>query len=92
VLWGLCVVTPEAYCVRPLDDLHQEHHGMCGMKPVARGHFWWPGLDSAIRERVSVCPVCVVMEESPPNVPLHPWKWPVKPWEAYRSIFLRRTS
>ena len=42
------------------------------MKSLARGYFWWPGLDSAIAERVSACHVCAVMEKSPPKVPLLP--------------------
>ena len=50
--WGLRVVIPEKYRVCPLDDLHQEHHGICRLKSLARGYFWWPGLDAAIVERV----------------------------------------
>ena len=72
VLWGLRVVIPEAYRIRLLDDLHQEHHGICRMKSLGRVYFWWPGLGSAIAERVSACHVCAVMEKSPPKVPLHP--------------------
>ena len=66
VLWGLRVVIPEAYRVRLLDDLHQERHGICRMKSLARGYFWWPGLDSVIGERVSACHVCAAMGKSPP--------------------------
>ena len=40
VLWGLRVVIPEKYRVRLLDDLHQEHHGICRMKSLARGCLW----------------------------------------------------
>ena len=52
MLWGLRVVIPEKYLVRLLDDLHQEHHGICRVKSLARGYFWWPGLDAAIVGRV----------------------------------------
>ena len=52
VLWGLRVVIPEKYLVRLLDDLHQEHHGICRVKSLAKGYFWWPGLDAAIVGRV----------------------------------------
>ena len=72
VLWSLRVVIPEAYRVRLLDDLHQENNGICRMKSLARGYFWWPGLDSAIRERVSACHVCAALGKSTPKVPLHP--------------------
>jgi len=39
VLWGLRVVIPEKYRVCLLDDLHQEHHGICRMKSLARSYF-----------------------------------------------------
>ena len=87
MLWGLRVVIPEACRVRLLDDLHQEHHGIRRMKSLARGYFWWPGLDSAIGERVSAYHVCAAMGKSPPKVSLHPWKWPVKPWERIHIDF-----
>ena len=53
VLLGLGVVIPEAYRVRLWDDLHQEHHGICGMKSLAGGYIWRPGLDWAIGDRFS---------------------------------------
>ena len=81
VLWGLRVVVPEKYRVRLSDDLHQEHHGICRMKSLARGYFWWPRLDGAIAERVQLCHVCAALGKSPPRAPLYPWKWPAKPWE-----------
>ena len=40
-------------------------------KVSGKGYFWWPGLDSAIGERVSACHVCAVMGKSPPRAPLH---------------------
>ena len=36
------------HCVYLLDDLHQEHHGICCMKLLVRGYSWWPGLAAAI--------------------------------------------
>ena len=72
VLWGLRVVVPEKHRVRLLDDLHQEHHGICCMKSLARGYLWWPGLDGAIAERVQLCHVCAALGKSPPRAPLYP--------------------
>ena len=81
VFWGLRVVISERYRVHLLDDLHQEHHGICCMKSPARGYFWWPGLDAAIVERDYQCHVCAALGKSPPRAPLYPWKWPSKSWE-----------
>ena len=60
----------------------------CDASPY--GYFLWPGLDSAIGERVSACHVCAVIGKSPPKVPLHPWKWPVKPWERIPIDFFEK--
>ena len=90
VLWGLRVVIPEKYRVRLLDDLHHEHHGIRQMKSLARGYFWWPGLDAAIVERVQQCHVCAALGKSPPRAPLYPWKWPAKPWEHIHIDFFEK--
>ena len=39
VLWGVRVVIPGKYHDRLLNDLHQEHHGICRMKSLSRGYF-----------------------------------------------------
>ena len=70
VLWSLRVVIPEKYRVRLLDDLHQEHHGICRMKSLARSYFWWLGLGAAIFERVQLCHVCAALGKSTPRAPL----------------------
>ena len=72
MLWGLRVVIPDKYRFRLWDDLHQEHHGICRVKSLSRGYFWWLGLDAAIVERVQQCHVCVVLGKSPPRAPLCP--------------------
>lgn len=70
-------------------DLKKPLRLACDASPY--GYFWRLGLDSATGERVSACHVCAVIGKSPPKVPLHPWKWPVKPWERIHINFLRRT-
>ena len=73
---GVRVVIPEGYRVRLLNDLHEEHHGVCRMKSMVRSYFKWPGLDSAIGKRASAFHACAVM-----------WKCPVKPWECIHIDF-----
>ena len=84
------MVIPEKYRVRLLDDLHQEHHGICRKKSLARGYFWWPGLDAAIVERVQQRHVSVALGKSPLRAPLYPWKWPAKPWERIHIDFFEK--
>ena len=81
------MVIPERYCVRLLDNLHQEDHGICHMKLLVRGYFWCPGLDAAIVERVQQCHVCAALGKSPSRAPFHPWKWPAKPWQHIHIDF-----
>ena len=90
MLWGLRVVIPGRYRVRLLDDLHQEHHGICRVKSLARGYFWWPGLDADIVEMVQQCHVCAALGKSPPGIPLYPWKLPAKPWDRIHIDFFER--
>ena len=89
-VWGLLVVIPEKYRVRLLHDLHQEHHGICRMKSLARGYFWWSVLDAAIVKRVQQCHVCAALGKSPPRVQLYPWEWPAQPWESIHIDFFEK--
>ena len=54
---GLPGVIPEKYRFCLLDYLEEEHYGICLIKSLARGYFWWPGLDAAIVEKVRLCHV-----------------------------------
>jgi len=55
------------------------------MKSLARGYFWWPGLDAAIVERVQQNTIFVLLWASP--LQGHPWKWSAKPWGRIHSDF-----
>lgn len=92
VLWGLRVVISGMYRDRLRDDLHQEHHRICHMNSLARGYLWWLGLDADIAQRVCGCQVCASVGKLPPKAPLHPWKWPVKPWERIHIDFFKIMS
>ena len=48
------------------------------MKAVACSHVWWPGLDSSIEQTMHECQLNWHM---PAKAPLHPWSWPMTPWE-----------
>ena len=84
------MVIPQRYCVRLLDNLHQEHHGISTMKSLVRGYFWCPGLDAAIVERVQQRHVCAALGKSSPKAPLYPWKWPAKPWQCIHIDFFEK--
>ena len=81
LLWRLRVVVPPIWRKRLMDDLHEGHMGMTGMKGVARSFLWWPGLDQHIEFCVRECAVCVATRNTPPVVPLETWSWPLRPWQ-----------
>ena len=60
------------------------------MKLLARGYFWWPGLNAAIVERVQQCHVCAALGTFPSRAPLYPWKWPAKRWERIHIDFFEK--
>ena len=81
LFWGIRVVIPAPLHEPVLKELHLSHPGVVRMKTIARGCFWWPGLDSAIVELGKSCTACLEAKQAPAKAPLHPWTWPSKPWQ-----------
>ena len=61
-------------------QLHEAHPGITKMKSLARLYVWWPGIDKEIEKSVKQCRKCQPTQVLPPSAPLHPWKWPSRPW------------
>ncbi len=64
-----------------LSTLHAAHQGVAGMKTVARGRFWWVGMNSDIEQTRAQCRDC--NEGAPSNVkePLMLSTEPEYPWQ-----------
>ena len=90
VLWGLRVLIPTEYRERLLMDLHAEHPGMGRMKALARGFLWWPGLDQDVEQLVRECVACQSVRQVPPVAPVHPYKWPERPWARIHIDFAEK--
>ena len=80
ILWGTRVVVPSNCREAVLVELHDSHPGMSRMKGLARMYVWWPGIDSDIDTTVRQCNECQTCQATPPQLPLHPWTWPSRPW------------
>ena len=50
------------------------------MKTLARSFVWRPKLDADLELKVKSCMECQIHRKTPPEVPLHPWEWPNRPW------------
>ena len=87
LLWGMRVVVPEKYQSAVLDELHLSHLGIIRMKSLARIHVWWPSIDKQIEELVRSCAPCQSIRNKPPTVLLHPWAWPILPWQRIHVDF-----
>ena len=53
--------------------LHQAHTWIIRMKGLVRFYVWWPEIDKDLELCVKSGETCQVNQETPPNVPLHPW-------------------
>ena len=83
ILWGTRVVVPKKLYSAVLQELHSAHPGIVCMKAIARSYIWWPGLE----KQVKACKPCQIINNSPPKAPLHPWVWPMHPWERVHVNF-----
>ena len=87
IVWGGRVVIPPLAREHLLVELHGGHPGVSRMKSLARSLMWWPGMDHAIEDMVRHCSDCQRAQASPPSAPLHPWKWPTRPWARLHVDF-----
>ncbi|UYV62952.1 K02A2.6-like [Cordylochernes scorpioides] len=81
LFWGNRVIIPTNLRAKMLDELHNSHQGIVGLKSVARTLFWWPGLDKDIEETVRRCNCCQSHASMPPRAT--PVNWPPtnQPWD-----------
>ncbi|UYV68123.1 hypothetical protein LAZ67_5003116, partial [Cordylochernes scorpioides] len=81
LFWGNRVIIPTNSRAKMLDELHNSHQGIVGLKSVARTLFWWPGLDKDIEETVRRCNCCQSHASMPPRTT--PVNWPPtnQPWD-----------
>ena len=70
-----------------VEQLHEGHPGTSRMKSFARSFVWWPGLDSALEDRVRRCEACQRSRHLPANVPIQPWNWPERPWTRIHADY-----
>ena len=88
IMWGIRVVVPHKLRNQILHELHEGHIGIVKMKGLARSYVWWPGIDQDIESLAKKCQGCQKVQFEAPTVPLHPWEWPIKPWQRAHTCRL----
>ena len=84
---GSLIVVPTRQQARLLDELHMTHMGIVKMKEVARGHFWWVGINKQIEDITRSCSGCNMYRRKPAPAPLCPWPYALKPMERVHLDF-----
>ena len=87
VFHGSRIVVPTRQQARLLDELHMTHMGIVKMKEVARGHFWWVGINKQIEDITRSCSGCNMYRRKPAPAPLCPWPYALKPMERVHLDF-----
>ena len=87
IMWGSRVVVPSRGRKAVLQELHEGHPGMTRMKSLSRMYVWWLNLEKDIESSVQACSQCQEQQPAPSLAPLHPWKWPSRPWSRIHMDF-----
>ena len=83
-LWfGTRLVIPKLHQIGILEMLHETHLGIVATKRLARDHFWFPGINKRIEERVGSCEACQERSPKRNGTTLSRWNWPR---ESYSRI------
>ncbi|XP_045511104.1 uncharacterized protein K02A2.6-like [Colias croceus] len=81
------LVVPPPLRARVLEEIHQGHLGVNKMKSLARNYVYWPALDADIENLCRSCEACRVVRDAPPHATLHPWEFPLGPWQRVHADF-----
>ena len=79
IMYGNRVFIPETLRTSVLDQLHEGHPGICGMKSLARSLIWYPKMDEDIENRVKTCQNCQIVA-SKPRKSFVQWPIPERVW------------
>ncbi|KAJ0172395.1 hypothetical protein K1T71_001098 [Dendrolimus kikuchii] len=81
------IIIPSSLQEQVLSEIHEGHLGINKMKNIARNYVYWPYLDKHIEETCRSCDACRTVRDSPAHAPLHPWEFPLYPWQRLHADF-----
>ena len=87
IFWGPRIVIPSSARKQILHELHDAHTGATRMKAHARSYCWWPNLDADLEDIARMCELCQKYQRHHPPGPIHPWRWPERPWQRVHADY-----
>ncbi|XP_045779574.1 uncharacterized protein K02A2.6-like [Maniola jurtina] len=81
------IIVPPSLRKGVLKEIHEGHLGINKMKNVSRSYVYWPSLDRDIEDLCRKCEACRIVRDSPPRAILHPWEYPLCPWQRVHADF-----
>ena len=76
------IVLPKTLWQAAVDKAHQGGHpGETRMKSRIRNHFWIPGLNAIVKEKVSTCQSCQIFTSKATKEPISPQRSTEQGWE-----------
>ncbi|XP_073964407.1 uncharacterized protein [Choristoneura fumiferana] len=81
------IVIPTVLRKQVLHEIHEGHLGVNKMKNLSRGYVYWPSLDRDLEELCRACGACRAVRDAAPRAPMHPWEFPLHPWQRLHADF-----
>lgn len=81
------IVIPPTLQKQILADIHDGHLGINKMKSLSRSYVYWPSLDFDLEQVGRACEACRTVRDAPPHARLHPWEFPLHPWQRIHADF-----
>ena len=73
ILSGTRIVVPAEYRPKILEHLHMSHAGIQRTRTFAQRHYYWPGINNAIKQVIELCDKCQSLRPSKPQEKLQPY-------------------
>lgn len=74
------VLVPKSLRRTVLQQFHEGHPGISGMKSLVRSLIWYPGLDKDVEDLVNSCMICQTVRAKPPQNKNIEWPVPPRSW------------
>lgn len=87
IIYKYRIVIPVKLRPQVLKEIHSAHLGMNKMKNIARNYVYWPNIDRDIEETCRACEACRSVRDAPARAVLHPWEYPLHPWQRVHVDF-----